>query len=200
MAEVTINNSPIHSDSIITALYGETGTHWAHMHTGSDFAPYGSTPANPDLYSVCSGSVSSVVTYTGSQLLGNQIVIYDNTRNLYWRYCHMQSPSPLSVGDVVTTATKVRCYGYDRKCNGDSSSFGIVRSSILGYNKNAFSKSTCCTWNSKRTWNDSTFRWISSATGTGTTNTNRGNQNKKISMGIICKKISWQMIDRILIY
>ena len=107
MAEVTINDSPIHSDSIITACFGETGPNWSGIHTGSDFAPYGSTPANPDLYSVCSGSVSSVVTYTGSQALGNQIVIYDNTRNLYWRYCHMLNPSPLSVGDVVTTATKV---------------------------------------------------------------------------------------------
>lgn len=118
MAEVTINNSPIHGDSIITALYGETGPNWSSMHTGSDFAPYGSTPANPDLFSVCTGSVSSVVTYTGSQLLGNQIVIYDNTRNLYWRYCHMQSPSPLSVGDVVTTATKVGVMGMTGNATG----------------------------------------------------------------------------------
>lgn len=107
MAEVTINNSPIHSDSIITACYGERGPNWSGIHTGSDFAPYGSTPANPDLYSVCTGSVSSVITYTGTQALGNQIVIYDNTRNLYWRYCHMLNPSPLSVGDVVSTGTKV---------------------------------------------------------------------------------------------
>lgn len=107
MAEITISNSPIHSDSIITALYGETGTHWAHMHTGSDFAPYGSTPANPDLYSVCSGTVSSKVTYTGSQALGNQIVIRDTATGLYWRYCHMQYPTDLHVGDTVTTATKV---------------------------------------------------------------------------------------------
>lgn len=175
MAEVTINNSPIHSDSIITALYGETGTHWAQMHTGSDFAPYGSTPANPDLYSVCSGTVVDKITYTG-QALGNQIVIQDSTTGLYWRYCHMNAPSPLVIGESVTTATKVRCYGYDRKCNRDSSSFGIVRSSILGFNKNAFSKSTCCAWNSKRTRNNSTFRWISSATRTGT---RTGTGNKK---------------------
>ena len=153
MAEVTINNSPIHGDSIITALYGETGTHWAQMHTGSDFAPYGSTPANPDLFSVCSGTVVDKITYTG-QALGNQIVIQDSTTGLYWRYCHMNAPSPLVIGETVTTATKVRCYGYDRKCNGDSSSFGTFRCSILGFNKNAFSKSTCCTWNSKRTRND----------------------------------------------
>lgn len=198
MAEVTINNSPIHGDSIITALYGETGPNWSSMHTGSDFAPYGSTPANPDLFSVCSGTVVDKITYTGSQLLGNQIVIQDSTTGLYWRYCHMNAPSSLVIGETVTTATKVRCYGYDRKCNRDSSSFGIVRCSILGFNKNAFSKSIDCAWNSKRTRNNSTFRWISSATGTGTAN--RGNQNKKISMGIICKKISQQVIDFILIY
>lgn len=154
MAEVTINNSPIHGDSIITALYGETGTHWAQMHTGSDFAPYGTTPANPDLFSVCSGTVVDKITYTG-QALGNQIVIQDSTTGLYWRYCHMNAPSPLVIGETVTTATKVRCYGYDRKCNGDSPSFGIVRCSILGFNKNAFSKSIDCAWNSKRTRNNS---------------------------------------------
>ena len=26
MAEVTINNSPVHSDTILTAVYGETGS------------------------------------------------------------------------------------------------------------------------------------------------------------------------------
>lgn len=107
MAEVTINNSPIHSDSIITALYGETGPNWSGIHTGADFAPYNTTPANPDLYSVCTGVVTSVITYTGSQALGNQIVIQETATGLYWRYCHMVSPSSLSVGANVTTATKV---------------------------------------------------------------------------------------------
>ena len=110
MAEVTINNSPIHGDSIITALYGETGTHWAQMHTGSDFAPYGSTPSNPDLYSVCNGTVVNVITYTG-QALGNQVVIQDNDTGYYWRYCHMASPSPLSIGQTVDTNTKVGVMG-----------------------------------------------------------------------------------------
>lgn len=107
MAEITISNSPIHSDSIITACFGETGPNWSGIHTGSDFAPYGTTPQHPDLFSVCSGSVSSKVTYTGSQALGNQIVIQDSVTGLYWRYCHMQYPSDLQVGDTVTTATKV---------------------------------------------------------------------------------------------
>lgn len=108
MAEVTINNSPIHSDSTLSAVYGETGTHWARFHTGTDFIPYGETPANPDLYSVCNGTVYSI-TYDGT--LGNQILIEDRDTGNYWRYCHMQSQSPLSVGDSVNTNTKVGVMG-----------------------------------------------------------------------------------------
>ncbi len=111
MAEVTINNSPIHSDSIITALYGETGASWSGIHTGSDFAPYGSTPANPDLYSVCTGVVVDKITYTGTQALGNQIVIQDLVTGYYWRYCHMTNPTPLNIGDNVYTSTKVGVMG-----------------------------------------------------------------------------------------
>lgn len=113
MAEVTINNSPIHSDSIITALYGETGQSWSGIHTGSDFAPYGSTPANPDLYSVCNGVVVNVIDYDPliDQALGNQVVIRDNSTNYYWRYCHMATPSPLAIGDNVDTNTKVGVMG-----------------------------------------------------------------------------------------
>lgn len=29
MATVTINNSPIHGDSILTAVYGDTGSSWS---------------------------------------------------------------------------------------------------------------------------------------------------------------------------
>lgn len=65
MAEVTINNSPVHSDAILTAVFGETGSSWARYHTGTDFAPYGSTPVNPTLYSVCNGTVYSK-TYDGT--------------------------------------------------------------------------------------------------------------------------------------
>lgn len=103
MAEVTINNSPVHSDTILTAVYGETGPNWSRFHTGTDFAPYGSTPARPNLYSVCNGIVINVITYTGTQALGNQIIIQDNDTGNYWRYCHMTSPSPLSIGDSVNT-------------------------------------------------------------------------------------------------
>ena len=103
MAEITINNSPVHSDTILTAVYGEEGPNWSRFHTGTDFAPYGSTPARPNLYSVCNGVVINVITYTGTQALGNQIIIQDDDTGYYWRYCHMTNPSPLSIGDRVNT-------------------------------------------------------------------------------------------------
>lgn len=107
MAEVTINNSPVHSDTILTAVYGETGPNWSRFHTGTDFAPYGSTPARPTLYSVCTGVVINKVSYTGTQALGNQIIIQDSTTRNYWRYCHMTNPTPLNIGDRVNTSTIV---------------------------------------------------------------------------------------------
>lgn len=107
MAEVTINNSPVHNDTILTAVYGETGPNWARFHTGTDFAPYGTTPANPDLYSVCTGTVYSK---TFDNTLGNQILIHDINGN-YWRYCHMREASLLNVGDSVTPITKVGVMG-----------------------------------------------------------------------------------------
>ena len=108
MATVTINNSPVHSDTILTAVYGETGPSWARWHTGTDFAPTGSTPANPPLFSVCDGTVYSI-SYDGT--LGNQIIIQDTNTGNYWRYCHMQSRSPLNVGDNVNTNTQVGIMG-----------------------------------------------------------------------------------------
>lgn len=108
MATVTINNSPVHSQSILTAVYGEIGPSWARFHTGIDFAPYGSTPTNPNLYSVCTGTVESI---TYDSVLGNIILILDSSTGNYWRYCHMQSASPLSVGDNVTTSTLVGIMG-----------------------------------------------------------------------------------------
>lgn len=108
MSTVTISNSPVHSDTILTAVYGETGSSWSRFHTGTDFAPYGETPARPPLFSVCSGVVVSK-TYDGT--LGHQILIRDFSTNYYWRYCHMTSESPLSVNDTVTTSTQVGIMG-----------------------------------------------------------------------------------------
>lgn len=108
MATVTINNSPIHGSSILTAVFGETGSNWARYHTGTDFAPYGDTPQNPALFSVCEGVVYSTPS---DGTLGNQIIIKDNKTENYWRYCHMQSASPLKSGDVVNTSSPVGIMG-----------------------------------------------------------------------------------------
>lgn len=120
MSTVTINNSPVHSDTILTAVYGETGPNWSRFHTGTDFAPTGSTPSNPPLFSVCNGTVARV-TYDGT--LGNQIQIQDSQTGNYWRYCHMREPSTLNVGDTVTTMTQVGYMGATRKCNRNSLTF-----------------------------------------------------------------------------
>lgn len=130
MAEVTIPNSPVHSDAILTAVFGETGPSWARYHTGTDFAPYGTTPANPDLYSVCNGTVYSI-TYDGT--LGNQIIIQDSSTNNYWRYCHMQSRSPLSVGDLVDTNTKVGVMGATGNVTGIHLHLEYATSPIWSY-------------------------------------------------------------------
>ena len=128
MAEVTINNSPVHSDAILTAVYGETGPSWARFHTGTDFAPYGSTSSNPPLFSVCEGTVYSK---TFDNTLGNQIIIQDTNTGNYWRYCHMQSASPLNVGENVTTLTQVGIMGDTRKCNRNTLTFRVCNFSCL---------------------------------------------------------------------
>lgn len=132
MAEVTINNSPVHSDTILTGVYGQTGPSWkgCGFHTGTDFAPYGNTPSiNAPLYSVCNGTVVQVRTESA---LGNVIVIKEDNSNRYWRFCHMNSSSPLSVGMSVTTSTVV---GYMRsiwnRCTWCSSSFRMFNYSCL---------------------------------------------------------------------
>ena len=109
MSEVTISNSPVHQDSILTGVYGETGSYWAAcgFHTGTDFARYGYTEA-PLLYSVCSGTVT-LKRY--ENVLGNVVQIQDSQTGLFWRYCHLASASTLNVGDSVTTNTVVGTMG-----------------------------------------------------------------------------------------
>lgn len=130
MAEVTINNSPIHSDAILTAVFGETGSSWARYHTGTDFAPYGNTPANPNLYSVCSGTVYSKKY---DETLGNQIIIQDSQTGNYWRYCHMQNASSLNVGDTVNTNTIVGIMGATGNVTGIHLHLEYATSPIWNY-------------------------------------------------------------------
>lgn len=105
MAEVTINNSPVHSDIIITYPYGVHDSGYScGWHTGIDFAPYGSTENNPMMYPVKDGRVV-YVNLTTTPALGVQVQILDNDGH-YWRYCHMVAGSvQVSVGQQVTTQT-----------------------------------------------------------------------------------------------
>lgn len=121
MAEVTINNSPVHSDSILTAVYGEEGPHWARFHTGTDFAPYGDTAPRPTLYSVCTGEVVSTPT---DNTLGIQAVIRDTATNNYWRYCHMTARY-VQIGDQVTTSSTIGQMGDTGNVTRSTSSFRI---------------------------------------------------------------------------
>lgn len=122
MSEVTINNSPIHGDSILTAVYGETGSHWSQYHTGDDFYPYGSTPNPPNLYSVCTGTVVDILY---GSALGNQIVIEEDGTGYFWRYCHMASRTPLNINDRVTTATVVGVMGATGNVSRSAFTFGM---------------------------------------------------------------------------
>ena len=118
MAEVTINNSPVHSDSIITYPYGITDPDYScGWHTGLDFAPYGSTPTNPILYSVVSGEVVYVETDPNNALGIYVLILADN--NEYWRYCHMvQGSVQVQVGDLVTTASPIGQMGATGNVSG----------------------------------------------------------------------------------
>lgn len=129
MAEITINNSPIHSDSFLSAVFGETGSMWARFHTGDDFVPYGDTPENPNLYSVCNGYVYSILY---DDTLGNQILIADDNGN-YWRYCHMKETSPLNENDRVTINTIVGIMGATGNVTGTHLHLEYSNSPIWNY-------------------------------------------------------------------
>lgn len=107
MSEVTINNSPVHSQSMISYPYGVPDSSYScGFHTGIDFIPYGSTSSNPMLYSVVEGEVVDIVTTT-TGALGVQALILSSD-NEYWRYCHMLEGSlQVQVGDLVTTASPI---------------------------------------------------------------------------------------------
>lgn len=107
MATVTINNSPVHGDCIITYPYGIASSGYTcGWHTGVDFAPYGPTENNPVLYPVKKGVVVYINTTT-TPALGVQAQILDEDRH-YWRYCHMVAGSlQVSVGQQVDLTTPI---------------------------------------------------------------------------------------------
>lgn len=118
MGEVTISNSPIHSDSIITYPYGITDPGYScGWHTGVDFAPYGSTESNPILYPVKKGQVV-YVNNTSDVALGVQCQILDE-EGKYWRYCHMVLNSlQVQVGDEVDLGTPIGRMGDTGNASG----------------------------------------------------------------------------------
>ena len=107
MAEVTISNSPVHSDIIITYPYGVADTGYScGWHVGIDFAPYGNTENNPLLYPVKKGRVVYINNST-NVALGVQCQILDED-GIYWRYCHMVENSlQVQVDDIVTINTPI---------------------------------------------------------------------------------------------
>lgn len=85
---VEINNSPVHSDIIITYPYGVSDSGYScGWHTGIDFAPTGTTENNPIMYPVKKGKVV-YLNNTTNVALGVQVQILDDEGH-YWRYCHM---------------------------------------------------------------------------------------------------------------
>ena len=108
MAEVTISNSPVHQDTVLTGVYGQTGSSWktCGYHTGTDFARYGYTTL-PEVYAVESG------TYIKSEwtnVLGNQVVIQDSS-GMYWRYCHLSSVYSIASGTPIDRSTALGVMG-----------------------------------------------------------------------------------------
>lgn len=102
---VTISNSPVHSDAIISYPYGVTDSGYkCGWHTGVDIVPTGDTENNPWLYPVFDGEIVTINT-NASNRLGIYILIKD-TQNRYWRYCHLMTGTvQVVVGQQVTTGT-----------------------------------------------------------------------------------------------
>lgn len=123
MAEVTISNSPVHSDAIITYPYGVIDSSYScGFHTGLDLAPTGTTENNPLLYPVFEGQVVYINTTT-DVALGVQAQILDS-EGRYWRYCHMVEGSlQVKVGDIVNLNTVIRKNGSDWKSNRKAFTF-----------------------------------------------------------------------------
>lgn len=111
MAEVTINNSPVHSDATISYPYGVADSSYTcGWHTGVDIIPYGSTPNNPILFPVKKGRVV-FTSNDPSNALGVRCYILDEEGH-YWRYCHMILNSlQVSVGDEVDITTPIGTMG-----------------------------------------------------------------------------------------
>lgn len=104
---VTIPNSPIHGEAIITYPYGVSDSGYScGWHTGVDIVPHGSTENLPLLYSCVNGTVVRV-NNTPNNALGVNVQIKDDN-GYYWRYCHMTVGSvQVRAGQRVTTGNVI---------------------------------------------------------------------------------------------
>ena len=109
---VTISNSPVHSEAMISQPYGPSSISYScGFHTGVDIVPHGSTSNNPPLYPVESGQVVYTNTTNPNVALGIQVQIL-GASGRYWRYCHMiQGSVNVTVGQQVTTGTMLGYMG-----------------------------------------------------------------------------------------
>lgn len=109
MSTVTIGNSPVHQSTVLTGVFGQTGSSWktCGYHTGTDFARNGYTSL-PTVYAVCSGTF---VKSEWTNVLGNQVVIQDSNTGHYWRYCHLSSVVSMAQGSPVDTNTALGVMG-----------------------------------------------------------------------------------------
>ena len=108
---VTITNSPVHSEAMISYPYGVVDSGYScGWHTGVDIVPHGATENNPILYPVYSGQVV-YISNDPNQALGCQVQIIDSN-NRYWRYCHLVENSiQVTVGQTVSQNTQLARMG-----------------------------------------------------------------------------------------
>lgn len=103
---------PIHGNFTVTARFGDGGNQWSSgTHSGTDFAAPGGTA----IYPVGPGKVHA--KGSGDPSYGNHISI-DHGNSVYTFYAHMQEPSPLAVGDPVSTNTVIGAVGETGNASG----------------------------------------------------------------------------------
>lgn len=102
---------PIHGSYTLGPRFGETSSHWASIHTGTDFQ----APDGTDIYPVGPGVVHD--KGTGDPSYGNHITIDHGAKN-YTYYAHMNAPTTLAVGDQVTTDTVIGHVGSTGNATG----------------------------------------------------------------------------------
>ncbi len=103
MAEVTINNSPFHTQAQITYPYGIADSGYTcKFHTGVDIV---TKTSDREVYAVESGTVNFVKKELGEKL-GIQVQFRSDSGR-FWRYCHLElgSNNSIQVGQRVDTNT-----------------------------------------------------------------------------------------------